>query len=211
LQTLRIVYLHGFNSGPNSIKGRQLGHAIAALPEAARPEYYLPQLSHRPAEAMRTVCRWADAGDHDNLTLVGSSLGGFYATYLAETYGAKAVLINPAVHPDRDLAPYLGAQRNPYTGEAYELTAEHFAELSAFKVARIARPRRYLLLAQTGDEVLDYRVAVAFYAGAWQLVQGGGDHAFQDFAAQIPVILRFAGVDPAAVEQRHTLGFCSPG
>jgi predicted esterase YcpF (UPF0227 family) len=210
-QTLRIVYLHGFNSGPTSIKGRQLGDAIAALPEAARPEYYLPQLSHRPAEAMRTVCRWADAGDHDRLTFVGSSLGGFYATHLAETYGAKAVLINPAVHPDRDLAPYLGAQRNPYTGEAYELTAEHFAELSAFKVARIARPQRYLLLVQTGDEVLDYRVAVAFYAGAWQFVQGGGDHAFHDFTAQLPVILRFAGVDPTAVERQRALGFCSPG
>jgi hypothetical protein len=171
------------------------------LPEPARPEYYLPQLSHRPAEAIRAVRRWADAGDPDRLVFVGSSLGGFYATHLAESYGAKAVLINPAVHPDRDLAPYLGAQRNPCTGETYELTAEHFAELSAFKVARIAQPQRYLLLVQSGDEVLDYRVAVAFYAGAWQFVQGGGDHAFHDFATQIPVILRFAGVDPTAVER----------
>ena len=146
--------------------------------------------------------RWADAGDRDRLTFVGSSLGSFYATHLAEAYDAKAVLINPAVHPDRNLAPYLGAQRNPYTGDAYELTAEHFAELSALRVARIARPQRYLLLVQTGDEVLDYRVAVAFYAGAWQFVQGGGDHAFHDFAAQIPVILRFAGVDPMAVERQ---------
>ena len=68
--------MHGFNSGPTSIKGRQLGDAIAALPEAARPEYYLPQLSHRPAEVVRTVCRWVDAGDHDHLTFIGSSLGG---------------------------------------------------------------------------------------------------------------------------------------
>jgi hypothetical protein len=196
---LRIAYLHGFNSGPASIKGQQLGNAIAALPEAARPGYFLPQLSHRPAEAMRMLCRWVGAAGRDQLTFVGSSLGGFYATHLAEKYGAKAVLINPAIHPDRDLAAYLGAQRNPYTGEAYELTTGHFVELSAFKVARIARPQRYLLLVQTGDEVLDYRVAVAFYAGAWQLVQGGGDHAFHDFAVQIPAILRFAGVDPAAV------------
>jgi predicted esterase YcpF (UPF0227 family) len=198
---LRIAYLHGFNSGPASIKGQQLGNAIAALPGAARPEYFLPQLSHRPTEAMRTACRWAEAGNRDDLTFVGSSLGGFYATHLAQKYGAKAVLINPAVHPDRDLAAYLGEQRNPYTGEVYELTAGHFAELSAFKIARIARPQRYLLLVQTGDEVLDYRVAVAFYAGAWQFVQGGGDHAFHDFAMQIPVILRFAGVDAAAMER----------
>ena len=152
---------------------------------------------------MRTACHWAEAGERGQLTFVGSSLGGFYATHLAEAYGARAVLINPAVHPNRDLAPYVGAQRNPYTGEEYELTAGHFAELSAFKVARIARPQRYLLLVQTGDDVLDYRVAVAFYVGAWQFVQGGGDHAFHDFAAQIPVLLRFAGVDPAAVERRR--------
>lgn len=198
---LRIAYLHGFNSGPASIKGRQLGAAIAALPEAARPAYHLPQLPHRPAAAMRALYAWAEAGERDGLTFVGSSLGAVYATHLAERYGAKAALINPALHPDRDLAAYIGPQRNPYTGETYELTVDHLGELSALAVARITRPERYLLLVQTSDEVLDYRAAVAFYAGAWQFVQGGGDHAFQDFAAQIPVVLRFAGVDPAAVER----------
>jgi hypothetical protein len=197
---LRIAYLHGFNSGPASIKGRQLDAAIAALPEAARPDYHLPQLPHRPAEAMHALYAWAEAGECGGVTFVGSSLGGFYATHLAERYDAKAVLINPALHPGRDLAPYLGLQHNPYTGETYELTVDHFAELAALAIARITRPERYLLLVQTGDEVLDYRAAVAFYAGAWQFVQGGGDHAFQDFAAQIPVLLRFAGVEPAAVE-----------
>ena len=199
---MRIAYLHGFNSGPASVKGRELGKAIAALPEVARPEYFLPQLSPRPLEAMRMAYRWVEAGDRDHLTFVGSSLGGFYATHLAETYGAGAVLINPAVHPDRDLAPYLGMQRNPFTGEAYELTPGHLVELCALKVERVVRPQRYLLLVQTGDEVLDYRAAVAFYAGAWQFVQGGGDHAFHDFAAQIPVILRFAGIDRAVVGRR---------
>ena len=198
---LRIAYLHGFNSGPASIKGRQLGAAIAALSGAARPQYHLPQLPHRPAEAMRALYAWAEAGKRGELAFVGSSLGGFYATHLAQRYGAKAVLINPALHPERDLAAHLGRQHNPYTGETYELTAEHFAELAALAIARITKAERYLLLVQTGDELLDYRAAVAFYAGAWQLVQGGGDHAFQDFAAQIPAVLRFAGVDPAAVER----------
>ena len=129
----------------------------------------------------------------DELTLVGSSLGGFYATYLAERYGAKAVLINPAIRPFESLAAYLGPQRNPYTGVSYELTPEHFAELEAMCVPRITRPERYFLLVQTGDELLDYRAAVAYYAGAWQLVEGGGDHAYRDFGAQVPMILRFAG------------------
>ncbi len=88
-----------------------------------------------------------------------------------------------------------GSQRNPSTGEEYELTAEHFAEFAALKVQRISRPERYLLLVQAGDELLDYRQAVAFYAGAWQYVQGGGDHAYHAFAEQIPLLLRFSGVD----------------
>ena len=209
---MRIAYLHGFNSGPASIKGRQLGDAIAKLPDTTRPQYFLPQLHDRPREAMRTVEDWvrspkARAGARrrigDELTFVGSSLGGFYATYLAERHDAKAVLINPAIRPFESLAAYLGPQRNPYTGVSYELTREHFAELEAMRVSRITHPERYLLLVQTGDELLDYRAAVAYYGGAWQLVEGGGDHAYREFGAQIATILRFAGVElPAGSDRR---------
>ena len=125
---------------------------------------------------------------------MGSSLGGFYATHLAEVR-AKAVLINPLVDPERALTPYLGPQHNPSTGEAYELTAKQLAELEALRVEHIAHPERYLLLAQAGDELLDWRQAIAFYAGAWQLIQGGGDHGYSGFGEQIPLVLRFAGVD----------------
>ena len=209
---MRIAYLHGFNSSPASIKGRQLGDAIAKLPEGARPHYFLPQLHDRPGAAMRTVEDWigmtrAGAAQHSNsgdeLAFVGSSLGGFYATYLAERYDAKAILINPAIRPFASLAAYLGPQRNPYTGVSYELTPEHLTELEAMRVPRITRPQRYLLLVQTGDELLDYRAAVAYFAGAWQLVEGGGDHAYREFGAQIPTILRFAGVElPAGSDRR---------
>jgi uncharacterized protein len=187
-----LVYLHGFNSSPASVKARALGRAIAALPERERPEYFVPHLSHRPAEAVRAVSAWIRSHDAGSLTLVGSSLGGFYATHLAERHGMRAVLINPAIRPYDDLAPYLGTQRNPYTGEQYDLTREHFGELAALALGRITRPERYFLLTQTGDEILDWREAVAFYGGAWQQVQGGGDHAFQGFEAQIPALLRFA-------------------
>ncbi|HZI84195.1 MAG TPA: YqiA/YcfP family alpha/beta fold hydrolase [Casimicrobiaceae bacterium] len=192
----RIAYLHGFNSSPASVKGQLLARAIDALPSDQRPEFYLPRLSHRPADAVGAVCAWVERaapGHAHALTFVGSSLGGFYATYLAERYGAKAVLINPAIRPDLDLATYVGRQRNLHTGEGYELRAADVAELGRFRV-QIAHPERYLLLVQSGDEVLDYRAAVRFYAGAWQFVQGGGDHAFRDFATQLPALLRFAGV-----------------
>jgi predicted esterase YcpF (UPF0227 family) len=189
-----IVYLHGLNSAPQSVKARALGAAIAALPEGSRPEYFVPALSHSPARAMRDVTAWIDERVARRLVLVGSSLGGFYATYLAQRYAAPAVLINPSVCPYADLERYLGSQTNLYTGEAYELTREHFAQLEQLAVARITHPERYLLLVQSGDEVLDWRLAVAYYGGAWQAVCGGGDHAFQNFDAQIPPILRFAGV-----------------
>jgi uncharacterized protein len=189
-----ILYLHGLNSDPASEKARAMGVAIAALPPVGRPEYVVPKLHHRPATAMRSVKAWIDERNPAPLTLIGSSLGGFYATWLAERYRAKAVLINPSVRPYADLGRYLGAQRNLYTGEEYELTREHFAELAALRVERITDPGRYLLLTQSGDEVLDWREASAYFGGAWQFVQGGGDHAFQGFEAHIPAILRFAGV-----------------
>ena len=193
-----IVYLHGFNSGPASVKAQQLGRGIAALNPQSRPTYFVPQLHHRPAAAMRALMAWVDTAishsGETRLTLVGSSLGGFYATFLAEHYGAKAVLINPATRPAKSLASYLGPQRNTVSGEMYELTREHFAELEAFNVVRVMEPRRYFLLVQSGDELLDWREAVAFYAGAWQSVQGGGDHAFQHFETQVAPILRFSGI-----------------
>jgi uncharacterized protein len=194
LTAATIVYLHGLNSGQQSMKASLLGAAIAALSVEMRPQFTVPTLDHRPAKAMHDVCAWIDAHRVGALTLVGSSLGGFYATCLAERYGARAVLINPSVRPFDDLERYLGTQRNLYSGVTWELTRAHFEELRTLAVAAITLPERYWLMVQSGDEVLDWRIAVAYYAGAWQLVQGGGDHAFADFAAQIPPLLRFAGV-----------------
>lgn len=193
-----IVYLHGFRSSPASRKAAQLVDAVAALPAAQRPQLWVPALTHRPAAAIAAVVAWvernADPTDLANITFIGSSLGGYYATHLAERFAARAVLINPAVRAFDELAPWLGTQTNLYTGEAFEVTPAHFAELRALHVARITRPDRYFLLVETGDEVLDYRAAVSHYAGAWQYVRGGGDHTFTAFAEQIPAILRFAGV-----------------
>jgi predicted esterase YcpF (UPF0227 family) len=190
-----LVYLHGFNSSPQSIKGRKLAAAASSL--ADPPHVYLPGLHHRPGTAMRDVCAWVDANVADvaALTFVGSSLGGYYATWLAEEYGARAVVINPAVRPATSLAAHAGPQRNLHTGEAWDLTAEHFAELEALSIARLTRMERYLLLMRSGDELLDWRAAVRRYAGAWQYVAGGGDHGWEDIDDEIPSILRFCGAD----------------
>jgi predicted esterase YcpF (UPF0227 family) len=191
-----IVYLHGFRSSPASVKARQLVRAVAALPAAERPRLHVPALAPDPAVAVETVTAWIDRelgpDAAATLTLVGSSLGGFYATHLAERFGARAVLINPAVRPYDDLQA--GSYVNLYTGEAFEFVDAHFATLRALAVPRITRPERYFLLVRTGDEVLDWRVAVACYAGARQYVLGGGDHSWADFDAEVPSVLRFAGV-----------------
>jgi predicted esterase YcpF (UPF0227 family) len=179
-----------------------LREAIAALPASARPAWHVPALDHRPGVAMRSILDLASGAAPEALTFVGSSLGGYYATFAAEQLGARAVLVNPTVRPYDDLAPYRGRQVNLYTGEAFEVTDRHFDELRALKVAAISRPERYLLLLQAGDEVLDYRLAVRFYAGAWQYVQGGGDHGYAGFGAVIPTLLRFAG--PVCGQRRNS-------
>ena len=154
--------------------------------------YVVPALHHRPARAIEQVeaaCAGIDAGD---LTLVGSSLGGFYATAMAERRGCKAALVNPAVHPQRHFERYLGPQRNLYTGEEFVLTREHIEELEALDPPAITRPGRYWLFVETADEVLDYREAVAYYAGALQEVVRGGDHSMVSFPEYIPEIVEWA-------------------
>ena len=157
-------------------------------------QYGCPALPDLPAPAIelaRSEVERAQASDRE-VTLVGSSLGGFYATWLAELCDCRAVLINPAVTPHIGLRRYLGPQRNLYTHEPYTLTEAHLGQWAQLAVAR-PTPSRYLLLVETGDEVLDYRAAVAHYAGARQIVVHGGDHSFQSFGELVPEILEFAG------------------
>lgn len=192
-----LVYLHGFRSSPASVKARELASAVAALPGTVRPALHVPMQDTAPAANVASLAGWIErnvGAPRETLTIVGSSLGGFYATHLAERFGARAVVVNPAIRPYHDLRPYVGMQTNLYTGEAFVVTEAHFDELRALAVRRITRPERYFLLAQSADEVLDYREAVGFYGGAFQYLESGGDHAFAGFGAQLPAILRFAGV-----------------
>ncbi len=182
-----VIYIHGFNSSPASIKARLLKERLGGGVEFAAPA--LPQ---RPAEAAALLD--ALAARHPGAAYVGSSLGGYYATYLAEKHGARAVLVNPAVRPYELLRQALGTQKNLHTGAEYEFTGQHLAELAALEVPAITRPERYLLMVETGDEVLDYREAVARYRGCRQLVVEGGDHGFSDFASYLDVVLEHCGL-----------------
>lgn len=151
-------------------------------------EYACPALPPLAGDAMREIGKIPLKRD---VCFIGSSLGGFYATYLAEKHGLRAVLINPAIDPHVGLRAYLGPQSNLHTGEPYELTEAHLQEWEKLYAPRIT-PQRYLLIVETGDEVLDYRRAVARYAGAEQVVIPGGDHSLQSFPQHLPRILEFS-------------------
>jgi uncharacterized protein len=185
-----IVYLHGFVSSPQSKKAVMLGDYLKNVVSGIR--YVVPELHHRPARAIeqaQAACRGANAQD---LTLVGSSLGGFYATVVAERLGCRAALLNPAVRPHTHFGQYLGPQRNLYTGEEFELTREHVEELRALDPPAATRPERYWLFVESGDVVLDYREAVAFYRGALHTVVRGGDHALVSFPEHVPELVEWA-------------------
>ncbi|MGQ0544700.1 MAG: YqiA/YcfP family alpha/beta fold hydrolase [Betaproteobacteria bacterium] len=182
-----IVYLHGFNSSPQSHKAQVLGRYLAE--RGLGGEFACPALPPLASQAIRAAEQLVSR----QACFVGSSLGGFYATWLAEKHGLRAVLVNPAIDPHAGLRAYLGRQENLHTGEPYELTEAHLREWESLYVPRLT-PSRYLLIVETGDEVLDYRRAVERYAGAEQIVVPGGDHSLQSFPEHIPRILAFAGI-----------------
>jgi len=190
-----ILYLHGFRSAPGSVKASHLRAHMEARGLGAH--YWCEQLpvSARAAiDLVETQIARCDTAP----TLIGSSLGGYYATWLAERHQLKAILVNPSVVSHISLAPYIGVQSNLYTGEQFEFTREHIEELRAIEVGRITRPERYWLMVETGDETLDYRHAVARYAGCRQTIYPGGDHGFSHWDMHLDDVLNFAGLSTRA-------------
>lgn len=187
-----ILYLHGFRSSPSSMKARLVGEHMQALGLGA--DYLCPQLPASPKAAMALALKLVEGVPAGELALIGSSLGGYYATWLAEKLGCRAAVLNPAVVPMLDLEPYVGVGTQFHSDEPFEFKRDYIEELQALAVPRITRPERYFLLAATGDEVLDYRDMVRHYAGAAQQVIAGGDHAISGFADYVTPVLVFCGV-----------------
>jgi len=187
-----LIYIHGFNSSPASHKANLLRERLRAMGRESL--FSSPALPHLPSSAIELLQSEVSLYPAATVTLVGSSLGGYYATWLAEKFGVRAVLVNPAITPHVGLRAYLGEQQNLYTGAKYTLTEQHLRELEALEVLVPTRPERYFLLVTTGDEVLDYRDAVRKYTGAKQLVIQGSDHGFRDFSEHLDSVLQFAGI-----------------
>ena len=186
----RLLYLHGFRSSPSSFKARLMAARLEQLGQIHR--FLCPQLPVSPREAMALVLERFAPGPED--TLIGSSLGGCYATWLAERIGCRAVLLNPSVRPGDRFAQYVGPQTTWHSGEPFEFRPEYVEEARALHVAQTTRPERYFLVAAKGDELLDWRDMVAHYAGARHNVLEGSDHGLSDFADYLDEVLEFAGV-----------------
>ena len=185
-----LLYLHGFRSSPQSAKARRM----TAWVQANRPDlhWWCPQLPPSPREAMTmlddTLRHWPASA----MAVIGSSLGGFYATAVAERFGCPAVLLNPAIAPARDLAKYIGEQTAFHDpAERFFFRAEFVDELRSLRPAAITDPQRYFAVIAKGDEVLDWREMSARYAGCRIKLLDGSDHALSDFDAHLPDILHF--------------------
>jgi predicted esterase YcpF (UPF0227 family) len=185
-----LLYLHGFRSSPKSFKAQRL-HAWL---RKHRPDvhWWCPQLPPSPREAVARLRDGIAGWPAGASAVLGSSLGGFYATVIAEATGWPAVVMNPAVDPARDLAAHVGEQTAFHTpDEHFFFRAEYVDELRALDPGPITRPERYLAIVAKGDELLDWREMCARHPGANIRLLEGSDHALSDFDDHLPHILRF--------------------
>ena len=188
-----LLYLHGFRSSPQSAKARQ----VAAWVASNRPDlhWWCPQLPPSPAQALRDVMTGLADWPREATAVIGSSLGGFYATVVAERLGCRAVLLNPAVEPARDLAAWIGETTAWHDGERIFFRPEYVDELRTLRPGRITRPQRYFAVIAKGDEVLDWREMAQRYAGCRLKLVEGGDHALSDFPqAHLGDVIDFLGL-----------------
>ena len=191
--TSHVLYLHGFRSSPASFKARRLQDWCAAH----RPDvlWWCPQLPPSPQAALALINIGISTWPAATMVVAGSSLGGFYATAVAQARGCRALLLNPAVNPARDLARHIGEQTQFHAPEErFVFRPEFVDELAALSVPAITRPQRYSAVIAKGDEVLDWREMLAHYQAANVLLLDGSDHGLSDFDDHLPFVLRALGL-----------------
>ena len=194
MPTTHLLYLHGFRSSPMSAKARKMAAIVGQ--DYPRVRWWCPQLPPSPHRAMREVMAeiltWPHNKDIESMAVIGSSLGGFYATWVAEKIGCKAVLLNPAVDPARDLGSYIGEQSAWHDpDEKFFFKPEFVDELKALEAGPLAAAQNYLTIIAKGDEVLDWREMTSRYADTQMRLLEGSDHSLSDFDTHLPAILDF--------------------
>ncbi len=194
MRPTHLLYLHGFRSSPLSTKAQKM--AMLMREQFPQVQWWCPQLPPSPDAAMQLLCdgieAWQQEPGYRSMAVIGSSLGGFYATALADLLNCKAVLLNPAIAPARDLTKYVGEQaswQNP--AERFDFNASYIDELHALHAGPLRNPQNYFAIIAKGDEVLDWREMQARYAGAQIRLLDGSDHAISDFDDHLPAVLRY--------------------
>lgn len=188
---MRIAYIHGFLSGPHAVKATILKNYLEE--HGASFEFVAPDFPDTPQEAIDSLDEWMRSYDPDDIFLVGSSMGGFLSTILQVRYGVGIALINPCTHPQEYFSSLIGPQHNDSTGRDFVLEPHMITTLEQLDAEACGYdPHRTLVLLQRGDEVLDYRKSLEFYAKSNPVVSDGGCHAFENFSAVVPRILDFA-------------------
>lgn len=189
-----ILYIHGFNSSPLSVKAEQT--RLYFYNNHPNVHFHCPQLVSNPKGAINQLEQIIESSELSSLWyLIGSSLGGYFASYLSEKYDFPSVLINPAIKPFELLKDYIGEQVNPYTEEVYQVTKKHMIDLKAIEPKSpsfdMQQKNNYLVMVQTDDEVLNYQQAVEKYHHCKLLIEQGGDHSFVNFEQHLPTIADF--------------------
>ncbi|GLS90842.1 esterase YqiA [Psychromonas marina] len=184
-----LLSLHGFHSSPESLKARQLAEYIGHNhPEIT---FICPQLPCLPEQMWQLIESIFEKYKNDSIGIVGSSLGGYLATKVAEVYKNRVILVNPAVTPYLLLQTYAGEQVHPHTDQHYQIDNHFMQQLIALDVDNISEPHNSWVLLQQGDEVLDHQQALQKYQGCKITCEEGGDHSFIGFERYIPDIIRF--------------------
>ena len=186
-----VAYLHGFLSSPQSHKAVVTQGWLAS--HAPEVTFVCPQLSSYPAQAIKQLRELVTNHEADELYLIGSSLGGFWATYLIENgWAEKAVLVNPAVMPQSRFNEFVGKElKHYYSDEVLMLSEQDLVDLARADKPLIEFPQKYWLMVQTGDETLDYRMAVKKYEASEKLIEEGGNHSFENYESWLPKIANY--------------------
>ncbi len=184
-----LIFIHGFNSSPQAAKAQEIASYLQTF--QLDISFLHPWVPSLPCQAINALQSLVERCESEQIALIGSSLGGYYATYLAERFKLRAVLVNPAVRPDELMRDYLGQNHNPYSDEDYVLRESHMAELRDLRIERMSHPENILLMVQTGDETLNFAEASAKFSTSPCIIEHGGDHRYQGFENWIPYCLAF--------------------
>ncbi|HVE54317.1 MAG TPA: YqiA/YcfP family alpha/beta fold hydrolase, partial [Ramlibacter sp.] len=149
MDSTHLLYLHGFRSSPRSFKARRMEAVVRERHPGVA--WWCPQLLPSPREAMALVSQGIRGWPRERMAVVGSSLGGYYATWVAEETGCRAVLLNPAVHAARDLAAHVGQQKAWHDpAESFHFAPAFVEELRALERGPVTHPDRYFAVIARG-------------------------------------------------------------